>query len=138
MRKMVDYKRLIISTITGAVLGVACILGVGQRIPGGYTGDGNLSYLFGIWAMRVLLGIMIGLAAGIVFIKGEGWERWVNAGVRGTIFGLLFSVAILLMDKYFEAGIATSIAGIAYGLIIDLIATFFTRKRKKNLQKTRD
>jgi hypothetical protein len=135
MRKMVDYKRLIISTVTGAVLGVACIIGVGQRIPGGYTGDGNLAYLFGIWAMRVLLGIMIGLAAGIILIKGDGWEKWVNAGVRGTIFGLLFSAAILLMDKYIDAGIATSIAGIAYGLIIDLVATFFTRKKKARAVK---
>ncbi|TFG10607.1 hypothetical protein EU534_00770, partial [Candidatus Heimdallarchaeota archaeon] len=126
---MVDYKRLIISTVTGAVLGVACIIGVGQRVPGGYAD--NLAYLFGIWAMRVLLGIMIGLAAGIILIKGDGWEKWVNAGVRGTIFGLLFSVAILLMDKYFDAGIATSIAGIAYGLIIDLVATFFTREKKE-------
>lgn len=130
---MVDYKRLIISTATGAILGVACILGVGRRIPGGYAD--NLPYLFGIWAMRVLLGIMIGLAAGIILIKGEGWEKWVNAGVRGTIFGLLFSAAILLMDKYIEAGIATSIAGIAYGLIIDLVATFFTREKKEKSVK---
>jgi len=130
---MVDYKRLIISTLTGAILGVACIIGVGQRVPGGYAE--NAAYLIGIWAMRVLLGIMIGLAAGITLIKGDGWEKWVNAGVRGTIFGLLFSVAILLMDKYLDAGISTSIAGIAYGLIIDLVATFFTRKKK---EKTTD
>ena len=63
-------------------------------------------------------------------------EELVNAGVRGTIFGLLFSVAILLMDKYLDvAGVATSIAGIAYGLIIDLVATFFTRKKREKVEK---
>ncbi|MCE7742695.1 MAG: hypothetical protein GOP50_09575 [Candidatus Heimdallarchaeota archaeon] len=128
---MVDYKRLIISIATGAVLGVACIIGVGGRVEGGYAG--NVGYLIGIWAMRVVLGIIIGLAAGIILIKGEGWEKWVNAGVRGTLFGLIVSAAVLLMDQY--VGYTTFVAGIAYGTIIDLVATFFTREKKEKVEK---
>ena len=124
---MVNYKRLIISTIAGAVLGVACIIGVGQRIPGTY-GE-NIVYLMGIWAMRVLLGMIIGLAEGIVFIKGEQWQKWVNAGIRGTLFGLLFSATLLLVDPFFS--LATFGAGIAYGPITDLIATGLGKKKEK-------
>ena len=35
---MINYRRIAIATLTGAVLGVACIIGVGARIPGGYLG----------------------------------------------------------------------------------------------------
>jgi hypothetical protein len=127
MRKMVDYKRFGIATLTGAILGVACILGVGQRL---FNGDyvNHIIYLMGIWAMRVLLGMIIGLAEGLVIIKGEKWNKWVNAGIRGIIFGLLFSATLILLDPYLDFG--TFGAGIVYGPIIDLVATFFTRKRK--------
>ena len=124
---MVNYKRLGISTITGAILGIACIIGVGFRIDGGHAA--NIGYLIGIWAMRVVLGIIIGLDDGIILIKGEQWEKWVNAGIRGTLFGLIVSVAVLLMDQY--VGYLTFAMGIAYGTIIDLVATLFSKKKKE-------
>ncbi len=127
---MVDYKRLGIATLTGAVLGVACIIGVGRRVPGGYAA--NIALLMGIWAMRLILGITIGLAGGIIIVKGEKWQYWLNAGIRGVIFGLIFSAAVLLMDPYltdFAVSIPTFVAGIAYGPIIDLIASAFRKKK---------
>ncbi len=124
---MVNYRRFWISTLTGAILGVACILGVGQRIPGTYAD--NIVYLMGIWAMRVLLGMFIGLAEGIVFLKGEQWQKWVNAGIRGTLFGLAFSATLLLIDPFFS--FATFGAGIAYGPITDLIASAFRKKKSE-------
>ncbi len=124
---MVNYKRLWISTLTGAILGVACIIGVGQRILGTYAE--NIVYLMGIWAMRVVLGMLIGLADGITIIKGEQWQKWLNAGIRGTIFGLITSAAVLLMDPHF--GFTTFAAGIAYGPITDLIATWLGKKKEK-------
>lgn len=124
---MVNYKRLWISTLTGAILGVACIIGVGQRIPGTYAD--NIVYLMGIWAMRVVLGMLIGLADGIIIIKGEQWQKWLNAGIRGTIFGLITSAAVLLMDPLL--GFTTFAAGIAYGPITDLIATWLGKKKEK-------
>ncbi len=128
--KMVDYKRLGISTLTGAILGVVCILGAVQRIPGNF-GD-NIAYLMGIWTMRVILGITIGLAGTIAFFKGEKWQPWVNALIRGLLFGLIFSVAILLIDPFKDY--STFAAGIAYGPVTDLITTsiiFLMLKRKK-------
>ena len=128
---MVSYKRLGISTVTGAILGVFCILGAMQRI--GETFSENLPYLMGIWAMRVILGIVIGLAGSIVIFKGEKWQPWVNAVIRGILFASILSVAILLIDPFRDY--ATFAAGIAYGPIIDLITTFvifLIQKEKKD------
>ena len=111
---MVNYKRFWISILTGAILGVICIIGVGRRTPGTYIE--NIVYLLGIWGMRVILGIIIGLAEGIIIIKGEQWKKWVNASIRGIAFGLITSTAVLLMD--YQLSFMTFGAGIAYGLII--------------------
>ena len=124
---MVNYKRLIISTITGVILGIFCIIGVGFRIPGGHAG--NVAYLIGIWGMRVLLGITIGLAEGIIILKGDQWQKWVNAFIRGILFSLVFSVTLVLIDPFLISRWTTFAAGIIYGPIIDLVATFFTRKK---------
>lgn len=131
---MFSYKRLGISTVTGAILGVFCILGAVQRIPenpGNFSA--NLAYLMGIWSMRVILGIVIGLAGSIVIFKGEKWQPWVNAVIRGILFSSIISVAILLIDPFRDY--ATFAAGIAYGPIIDLITTFIIfliQKKKKD------
>ena len=126
---MVNYKRLGISTLAGAILGVVCILGAVQRIPGNFSD--NLAYLMGIWTMRVILGIVIGLAGDIVIFKGEQWQPWVNTVIRGILFGLIFSVAILLIDPFKDY--STFAAGIAYGPVTDLITTFiiFLISKKK-------
>ena len=126
-RKMINYKRFLISIFTGAVLGVICIVGVGQRTQGTYLE--NIVYLLGIWGMRVILGIIIGLAEGIIIIKGEQWQKWVNASIRGIVFGLITSTAVLLMD--YQLSFMTFGAGIAYGLIIDLVATWLGKKKKE-------
>ena len=124
---MINYKRFWISIFTGAVLGVICIVGVGQRTQGTYLE--NIVYLLGIWGMRVILGIIIGLAEGIIIIKGEQWQKWVNASIRGIVFGLITSTAVLLMD--YQLSFMTFGAGIAYGLIIDLVATWLGKKKKE-------
>ena len=128
MREMVNYKRFLISTLMGAVLGVVCILGVGMRIPGTYLD--NIVYLMGIWSMRVLLGMTIGLAEGIVILKGEQWKKWVNVIIRGILFGLVFSTTLVLIDPFFMSRWTTFAAGIAYGPIIDLIATWLGKKKE--------
>jgi hypothetical protein len=128
---MIDYKRVGISTLIGAILGVVCILGAVQRIPGNFSD--NLAYLMGIWTMRVILGIVIGLAGGIVIFKGEKWQPWINAVIRGILFGLIFSVAILLIDPFKDY--STFAAGIAYGPVTDLITTtivFLIMRKKKD------
>ena len=122
---MIDYKRLIISTITGALLGIICVVGLGIRIFGGdYLG--NIVYLLGIWLSRLVLGVMIGFVGEFTIIPGNKWKKWINVSVRGIFFGLLISTTVLLIDPYFNY--TTFAMGIVYGLIIDLVATFFSRK----------
>ncbi len=122
---MINYKRLIISTVIGALLGIVCIIGVGLRIEGGYLE--NIVYLLGIWMSRLVLGVLIGFVEDFTILPGIGWRKWVNAGIRGIFFGLLLSVTVLLLDPHYSY--ATFAAGIAYGLITDLVATFFTREK---------
>ena len=128
---MINYKRLIISTVTGALLGIVCIIGVGLRIEGGYLE--NIVYLLGIWMSRLVLGVLIGFVEDFTILPSMGWKKWVNAGIRGIFFGLLLSVTVLLLDPYYSY--TTFAAGIAYGLITDLVATFFTRKKEEKEER---
>ena len=73
---------------------------------------------------RLVLGVTIGFVAEFTIIPGIGWKKWLNVSIRGIFFGLLFATTVLLIDPYFN--FMTFGAGIAYGLIIDLVATFFS------------
>ncbi|MFX1581831.1 MAG: hypothetical protein ACFFCJ_06380 [Promethearchaeota archaeon] len=119
-----NQKRLGIAILTGALLGILCIIGVGARIPGGYFA--NSIYLIGMWYNRVIMGIVIGFADEIVIIKGENSRMWANSIIRGLLFGIIVSAAIFLSTEFRD--IPSFFAGIAYGVIIDLVATAFTRK----------
>jgi hypothetical protein len=120
----VNRKRLGIALLTGALLGILCIIGVGARIPGGYLP--NIIFLIGMWYNRIIMGLVIGLADGIVIIKGEDRRMWANAVVRGLLFGILVSAAIFVSTEFRD--LPALFAGIAYGLIIDLVATALSRK----------
>jgi len=95
-----NRKRLGIAILTGALLGILCIIGVGLRLPGGYFA--NWVFLIGMWYNRVIMGLVIGLADEIVIIKGENSRMWTNAIVRGLLFGLIVSAAIFLSTHILE------------------------------------
>lgn len=116
-------KRLGIAILTGVLLGVLCIIGVGLRLPGGYLA--NWVFLIGMWYNRVIMGVVIGLADELVIIKGENNRMWANAIVRGLLFGLFVSAAIFLSTEFRD--IPSFFAGIVYGIIIDLVATALSR-----------
>lgn len=101
-----------LAVITGAVLGVLCIIGVGGRI--GF--HGNELFLFAMWYNRVIMGLLIGLAGGLKIIDSEN-----NYIVRGLILGLLVSSAITLTSGFMD--VPSFFAGVVYGVIIDLAAT---------------
>lgn len=107
-------KRILISVIMGAVLGVLCIVGVGMRI--GYSG--NELFLFAMWYNRIVMGLMIGLAYDIKIIDSDK-----NFILRGLILGLIVSLAITFTSEFRDW--PSLFAGIAYGLIIDFVATRF-------------
>ena len=105
-------KRLTASVITGALLGIVCIIGVGIRM-GGLAGEGL--FVFAMWYNRVIMGLMIGLAGGWQLIGGS-WNRY----LRGALLGLLVSLAIFLSTGLRD--LPSFFAGIAYGLIIEYVA----------------
>lgn len=107
-----DTKRVITAVLMGAFLGIFCIVGVGWRI--GYSG--NEVYLIGMWYNRVVMGLLIGLAADVTIIDSE-----YNYIVRGFVLGLVVTTAILVSTEFRD--VPSFFAGLAYGVIIDWAAT---------------
>ena len=105
-------RRIILSVLTGAVLGIFCIVGVGTRI--GF--DGNEMFLFAMWYNRVIMGLLIGLAYDLKFIDSDK-----NYILRGLILGLLVSLAITFTSEFRDW--PSFFAGIVYGVIIDFVGT---------------
>jgi hypothetical protein len=109
---MMLKKRLTISVVTGAVLGVICIIG-GSIRAGGFAG--KELYLFAMWYNRVIMGLVIGLAGEWKIVNGP-----LNRYVRGGLLGFLVSAAFFLSTGMRD--IVAFFAGIIYGLIIEYVA----------------
>jgi hypothetical protein len=101
-------KRLIVSIITGAILGVVCIAGAQMR----YDVDLNGLYLFSFWFNRVLIGVVIGL-----LVTEENVPKMV---IRGLLVGLFVSFAFYSSTDFFDP--VGFIAGGIYGIIIEFVA----------------
>ncbi len=101
-------KRIIISTITGAILGIFCVIGAQVRFPEvlGFT------FISSYWFNRVLIGFVIGLLVPITNVK--------LFLLRGLLVGLLVSFAFYSATEYFD--FIGFIAGGIYGIIIEFIA----------------
>ncbi|MBU0494127.1 MAG: hypothetical protein KKA73_23975 [Chloroflexi bacterium] len=108
-------RRLIVSLITGALLGLVCVVGVGWRV-GGLAG--NEWFLFAMWYNRVIMGLVIGLAADLEFVHHPA-----NRYIRGLILGALVSAAIFFSTEMRD--IPALFAGIVYGPIIEFVARWF-------------
>ncbi len=121
---MTVYRRLGISIVLGAMLGVLCIIGVGSRLFAGAYFE-NLFYLMGMWYNRVTMGLVIGLAGGILIVQRNNPRSLVNAALRGLILGILISSAIYLSDAYQD--LMSLFAGFAYGVVIDVVATMLDK-----------
>ena len=102
-------KRLRLSIITSAILGIFCIIGISLRL--GYIG--NELFILSNWINRVIMGMVIGLAS-----KIKRDTRYIIA--RGALFGLIISGS-LYIATYFK-DFTGFIAGIVYGIIIEYVA----------------
>lgn len=111
-------KRLGISILLGAMLGVLCIIGISMRIGS----SGNEWFLFAMWYNRLLMGVLIGFAGSWTILPGEGKELK-NASIRGLVLGAIVTSAILFSTGIKD--IPSWFAGIVYGPIIDIVATHF-------------
>lgn len=98
-----------ISVISGALLGIICIIGGGIRM--GYSGNGL--YLFALWYNRLVMGVLIGLS------KIPAGSRGL---IKGGVMGLFVSLAFYLSTGMTDT--VSFLAGIVYGIII----AFFSRK----------
>jgi len=120
---MIDLKRIGLATLTGAVLGIFCILGATGRV-GGWTGNEML--LIGLWYNRLIIGLLIGFAGTLQLIKKGNNSKWLNSTLRGAILGLLVSLQFYLSTNLLD--FLSFFAGILYGIIIDLLCTMFPQK----------
>ncbi|MFO7809837.1 MAG: hypothetical protein R6V47_00495 [Candidatus Delongbacteria bacterium] len=105
-------KRAIIGLILGAVLGVFCIIGVNTRMGDQVTG----LFLFATWFNRVVMGLMIGF-----YTPATG--NLLHSAVRGGLLGLIVSFSLYSATEFIDT--PGFIAGIVYGVIIDVLATKF-------------
>ena len=109
-------RRLSVAVISGAILGIFCILGVSFRL--GFVG--NELFIFSTWVNRVVMGLVIGLAPYYVI---EGNTR--NILFRGAFFGLVISGSFYLSTAFFDT--PGFFAGIVYGVIIDFVSSRYEK-----------
>ena len=108
-------RRMAVSLIAGAILGVVCIIGATVRAGGGL----GAVYLFAFWYNRLLMGFVIGLL--------DGQKKLPYLLLRGAVIGLVVSFAF-----YSSIGFGDPvgfIAGIVYGVLIEGAAFWFARKK---------
>ena len=112
---MINHKRLIISLITGALLGVVCI--IGAQLRSGF--ERETIYLFAFWFNRLLLGLVLGLLQSIPLKK---------ALLRGLLVGLVISFSFYSATGFDD--LMGFIAGIFYGIIIEYVAFIFNKNNQ--------
>jgi hypothetical protein len=120
---MINVKRIGYALLIAIVLGIFCILGASGRV-GGWAGNEIL--LIGLWYNRVIMGVLIGFAGDWIVIKTENRPKWLNPLVRGAIFGLIVALQFYLSTVFLD--LLSFLAGIGYGIIIDLLSTMFSHR----------
>ena len=103
-------KRMLIALGSGAVLGVFCIIGASIRL--GWSG--NQLLIISLWYNRLVMGLMIGLAANLKLVQGE--SNWI---LRGAFLGLVVSAAYFLTAG--ASDWVSFLAGVVYGVIIEYV-----------------
>lgn len=101
-------RRMRVSLLCGAILGVVCIVGALVR-SGGTAG---IAFLFALWFNRLLMGMVIGAI--------DEQAKTSDLIIRGALIGLVISFAF-----YSAAGfgdVVSFLAGIVYGSIIELVS----------------
>ncbi len=111
-----NVKRLIIAILISGLFGIFCAYGTSTVEIEGF--EITLPYLLTIFYARLLIGFFVGIGEHIEILK----KKYQNAALRGALFGFIASIVIAF---YGGEAILVS-AGIAYGIITDLIATRFS------------
>lgn len=101
-------KRMKVCIVSGAILGVFCIIGASIRS----NFQSNTIYLFSLWYNRLIMGLVIGMAG-----DSLGWTKVI---IRGMLLGLIISFAFYSAIGFSDA--VSFLAGILYGIIIEYMA----------------
>jgi len=109
-------KRMWVCLASGAVLGVICI--VGASIRSGFNSDAI--FLFSLWFNRLLMGLVV----------GAPWKKLnlLKTIGRGAAIGLIVSFAFYSSTGFGD--VVSFLAGIVYGIIIEVFAYKFGDVRK--------
>ncbi len=113
---MSNNKRLVIAILTGAILGIFCIIGISLRL--GF--EGNEIYILSAWINRVIIGLVVGLAP---FYKIKNTNT--NIFLRGTFIGVLISGTLYISTSFLD--FTGFLAGVVYGIIIDFVVTKYEK-----------
>ena len=113
-----NKQRILITTITGALLGIFCIVGANLR----YEGTLSNAYLFAFWYNRVVMGFVIGL----LICKGPIWKMVLRGAIIGLAIGFMFYSATEFLD------LTGFMVSAIYGVIIEFVAYFIENKKEKN------
>jgi len=111
-----NNKRLTIAILTGAILGIFCIIGVSLRM--GFIG--NELFILSTWINRIILGLVIGLSP---YYKIKTNTK--NIIFRGAFLGFIISGSFYLATSFKDT--PGFFAGIIYGIIIDYISTKYSK-----------
>jgi len=98
-------KRMRVSLIGGALLGLICV--AGAYIRSGFTASPN--FVFSLWYNRVIIGLVI----------GAPWKKKekIKVFIRGGILGLLVSFAFYASTGFQDP--VSFVAGVVYGVILE-------------------
>jgi len=110
-------KRLPVALITGAVLGIFCIIGAMVR----FQFQKDFIYLFSLWYNRLLMGMVIGLC--------PSGGKLPAALLRGVFLGILVSLAFFAATGFTD--VISFAAGAVYGIIIEAVAVRFEIRRSE-------
>ena len=110
-------KRMIVCLVSGAILGVICI--IGALVRSGFKSDAY--FLFALWYNRLLMGLLIGAV----------WRKLSlpKTIFRGAILGLIVSFAFYISTGFVD--LVSFLAGIVYGVIIEYVAFKFGDVKSK-------
>ncbi len=106
-------KRMIISLITGGLLGVVCILGATLR----YQENVSTVYLFAFWFNRLLMGLVIGFVSNNLNLP--------KRLMIGFGLGLVVSFAFYSATEFYD--LVGFLVGGIYGMIIINVNQIFIK-----------
>lgn len=98
-------KRVMLGLLSGALLGVVCIIGASIR-----QDDPGTLFLFAFWFNRVVMGLAIGM------LPVSSKQSLV---LKGAILGTFISFAFYITTEFQD--LIGFLAGIVYGVIIALV-----------------